>query len=122
MMKFRSSIHVFRTDSKDLESRPGTAMTFKFPGVREKQSTTTLTNGENNEQQGPQSPKASRKKVMQDFLHKTGAGLKATGASIKASGAKLERRIPRKRSKVERSSSVRFARADVAAGQTAFQT
>lgn len=44
------------------------------------------------------------RKAMQDFLQKTSANIKATsaktGANIKATSAKLERRIPRRKSKV----------------------
>lgn len=98
-MKFRESFQVFRSDSHGAEEggRPGTVSYFRIPGVKERQSTTTLSNVAGDQQQAE--PKGTpKKKAMQDFLQKTGASLKATGA-------KLERRIPRKKSKVVRSAT-----------------
>jgi hypothetical protein len=104
-MKFRESFQVFRGDSREESGRPSTASYFKFPGVKEKQSVTTLRDGtESNDFPRPEQETGTKgtptKKAMQDFWRKTGAGLKSTGASLRAKSAKFEKRIPRKKTKV----------------------
>ncbi|KAK5175259.1 uncharacterized protein LTR77_000396 [Saxophila tyrrhenica] len=104
-MKFRQSFQVFRNDSREEGGRPTTAAYNKI-GVRETQSTAALSNGADEKQQ-TEAQAPPTKNAMQDFLQKTGAGLRATGANLKARSAKLERRIPRKRSKVVKPTSKR---------------
>lgn len=105
-MKFRESFQVFRSDSREDGGRPSTASYFKFPGIKEKQSVTTLSNGTEDKQPQEQPPQQAgakntpTRKAMQDFLQKTGASLKSTGATLRAKGAKFEKRIPRKKAKV----------------------
>ena len=103
-MRFRESFQVFRSESREEDGRPATAAYSRL-GLRGKQSKNDLNDNDNantnaNEQQPTEAKGTPTKKAMQDFLQKTGAGLRATGASLKARSAKLERRIPRKKSKV----------------------
>ena len=64
----------------------------------EKQSKASLSNGAI--EQKHETKDTPTKKAMQDFLQKTGLSIRATGANLRATGAKLERRIPRRKSKV----------------------
>ena len=89
-MKFRTSFQVSRQPTED-GARPRTASHFKMHSLFEKPSKASLANGPNEHKEEPKN--TPTRKAMQEFLQKTGANLKATGA-------KLERRVPRRKSKV----------------------
>ncbi len=100
-MKFRSSLQVFRSDSKQDAKSRNTAAYSRILGAG---STSNVDNVANEKPTAlppiRQDPKSTpTRKAMQDFLQKTGAGLRATGASLKAKSAK---RVPRRKSKVAR--------------------